>query len=54
MATEWTGAGATFRDVLGREYIDCLGAFGMMNHGWSHPEIVGAVLAQLQRMPMPT
>ncbi len=26
-AVEWTGRGATFRDVLGREYIDCLGGF---------------------------
>jgi putrescine aminotransferase len=52
--TEWSGQGAVFRDVLGREYIDCLGAFGMMNHGWAHPEIVAAVQAQLQRTPMPS
>src|SRR5438445_696679 len=26
-AVEWTGRGATFKDVLGREYIDCLGWF---------------------------
>ena len=24
-ATEWSGYGAIFRDILGREYIDCLG-----------------------------
>jgi len=24
-AVEWTGSGAIFRDVLGREFIDCLG-----------------------------
>jgi len=53
-ATEWTGQGAVFQDVLGREYIDCLGGFGMLNHGWSHPEIVAAVQAQLLRTPMPT
>ncbi len=53
-ATEWTGRGAVFQDVLGREYIDCLGAFGMMSHGWAHPEIVAAVQAQLRRTPMPT
>src|SRR3990172_5612418 len=40
--TEWSGQGALFRDVLGREFIDCLGAFGMMNHGWGHPEIGAA------------
>jgi putrescine aminotransferase len=53
-ATEWTGRGALFRDVLGREYIDCLGGFGMMNHGWANPEIVAAVQAQLKRTPMPS
>src|SRR3990170_2601885 len=52
--TEWSGQGALFRDVLGREFIDCLGAFGMMNHGWGHPEIVAATIAQLRRTPMPS
>jgi putrescine aminotransferase len=53
-ATEWTGRGATFEDVLGRKYIDFLGGFGMMDLGWSHPEIVAAVQAQLLRTPMPS
>jgi putrescine aminotransferase len=53
-ATEWTGEGAIFRDVLGREYIDCLGGYGMMNHGWGHPDVVAAVTAQLKRTPMPS
>jgi putrescine aminotransferase len=53
-ATEWTGSGALFRDVLGREYIDCLGGYGMMDLGWSHPEVVAAVKAQLTRTPMPS
>ncbi|MGQ9489458.1 MAG: aminotransferase class III-fold pyridoxal phosphate-dependent enzyme [Anaerolineae bacterium] len=53
-ATEWTGQGAVFRDVLGREYIDCLGGYGMMNLGWGHPEVVAAVRAQLERTPMPS
>lgn len=53
-ATEWTGEGAIFRDVLGREYIDCLGGYGMMNHGWGHPDVVAAVKAQLNRTPMPS
>jgi putrescine aminotransferase len=52
--TEWTGSGAVFRDVLGREYIDCLGGFGMMDLGWSYPEVVEAVRAQLGRTPMPS
>lgn len=53
-ATEWTGSGAIFRDVLGREYIDCLGGYGMMNLGWGHPAVVEAVRAQLGRTPMPS
>ena len=53
-AVEWTGRGATFRDVLGREYIDCLGGFGLFNLGWAHQKVVGAVQAQLQKSPLPT
>jgi putrescine aminotransferase len=53
-AVEWTGSGATFKDVLGREYLDCLGGYGMMDLGWSHPEVVEAVKAQLDRTPMPS
>lgn len=53
-AVEWTGSGAVFKDVLGREYLDCLGGYGMMNHGWSHPDVVAAVKAQLERTPMPS
>ncbi len=54
-ATEWTGSGAVFRDVLGREYLDCLGGYGMMDLGWSHPEVVAAVRDQLTfRTPMPS
>ncbi len=53
-ATEWTGEGAIFRDVLGREYIDCLGGYGLLDLGWAHPEVVAAVRAQLDRTPMPS
>jgi putrescine aminotransferase len=53
-ATEWTGQGAIFRDVLGREFIDCLGGYGLLSLGWAHPEVVDAVRAQLNRTPMPT
>ena len=54
-ATEWTGSGALFRDVLGREYIDCLGGYGLLVHGWANPEIVDTVRAQLTlRTPMPS
>jgi putrescine aminotransferase len=53
-ATEWTGSGAVFRDVLGREFIDCLGGYGMMDLGWGHPDVVDTVRAQLNRIPMPS
>ena len=53
-SVEWIGEGAIFRDVLGREYLDCLGGFGMMDLGWCHPDVVRAVKAQLGRSPMPS
>ena len=53
-AVEWTGRGATFKDALGREYIDCLGGFGLFNLGWAHPKVVAAVQAQLAKSPLPT
>lgn len=52
--TEWTGRGAIFEDILGRKFIDFLGGYGMMNLGWSHPDVVSTVTAQLKRTPMPS
>ncbi|MBP6177977.1 MAG: aminotransferase class III-fold pyridoxal phosphate-dependent enzyme [Anaerolineales bacterium] len=53
-AVEWSGSGAVFKDVLGREYLDFLGGYGMMDLGWSHPDVVNTVRAQLERSPMPS
>ena len=53
-AVEWTGRGAIFQDILGREYLDCLGGYGLMDLGWSHPDVVDAVRTQLGRTPMPS
>ncbi len=54
-AAEWSGSGAVFRDILGREYLDCLGGYGMMDLGWGHPDVVAAVRDQLtNRTPMPS
>ena len=53
-SVEWSGAGSTITDVLGRNYIDWLGGFGMLDLGWRHPEVVEAVMAQLKRGPMPS
>ncbi len=53
-SVEWTGRGAKFQDVMGREYIDFLGGYGMMSHGWANQEIIQAVNSQLLRTPMPS
>jgi putrescine aminotransferase len=53
-ATEWTGSGALFRDILGREFIDCLGGYGLLDLGWANQEVVNTVCAQLARTPMPS
>jgi putrescine aminotransferase len=54
-ATEWTGSGAVFHDMLGREYLDCLGGYGLMDLGWSNPDVISAVCDQLNyRTPMPS
>ncbi len=53
-ATEWSGNGAIFHDILGREFIDCLGGYGLLDLGWSPPEVIDNVRAQLNRTPMPS
>lgn len=53
-SVEWTGNGSVIKDVLGREYLDFLGGYGMMDLGWSHPDVVNTVKAQLERSPMPS
>lgn len=44
--------GWTVRDSRGREFIDCLGGYGVFNFGHRHPKIVAAVKAQLERQPL--
>jgi putrescine aminotransferase len=52
-AVEWADTGlSTFEDVRGREYIDCLGGFGIFNVGHRNPKVVAAVRAQLGRMAL--
>src|SRR6266581_8695406 len=53
-ALEWDGEGSIVRDLLGREWIDCLGGYGIYDLGIRNPEVLGAVRAQLDRNPMPT
>lgn len=49
--TDWCGEGSVLRDIMGREYIDMLGGFGLYSPGIRHPKIVAAVKAQLDRSP---
>jgi putrescine aminotransferase len=51
-AVEWSDEGNVFTDVRGREYIDCLGGFGIFNLGHRHPKVVSAVRAQLGRQAL--
>ncbi len=51
-ALEWSGQGSILHDLLGREYIDCLGGYGIFSAGVNHPRIVKAVTDQLQRMAL--
>jgi len=51
-ALEWSGQGSVLYDLLGREYIDCLGGFGIFSAGVNHPKIVKAVTDQMQRMAL--
>jgi putrescine aminotransferase len=51
-ALEWSGQGSILRDLLEREYIDCLGGYGIFSSGVNHPKIVKAVTDQMQRMAL--
>jgi putrescine aminotransferase len=51
-ALEWSGQGSLLRDLLGREYIDCLGGYGIFSAGINHPRIVKAAQDQMGRMAL--
>jgi putrescine aminotransferase len=51
-AVEWSDGGSTFRDVHGREFIDCLGGYGIYVLGHRHPTVVRAVTKQLERQAL--
>jgi len=44
--------GWTITDSEGKEFIDCLGGFGMFAVGHKHPKVVEAVERELHNMPM--
>ncbi len=51
-AVEWTDGGTVFRDLQGREFIDCLGGYGIYSLGHRHPKVVKAVRDQLARQAL--
>jgi putrescine aminotransferase len=51
-AVEWSDGGSTYRDIHGKEYIDCLGGFGIYMLGHRHPTVVNAVKAQLEHQAL--
>lgn len=51
-AVEWSDNGACFKDVNGKEYIDCLGGFGIYSVGHRNPKVVKAVTDQLKHQAL--
>lgn len=49
---EWSADGSIIRDIDGKEYIDCLGGYGVFSLGHRHPLVVEAVKKQLDVMPL--
>lgn len=49
-AVEASAQGCIVTDTTGREYLDCLGGYGTMSVGYSHPRIIEAVKTQLDQM----
>ena len=44
---EWRDEGNVFYDIHGKEFIDCLGGYGIYMLGHRHPTVVKAVIDQL-------
>lgn len=51
-SVEWTDSESTFTDAFGREFIDCLGGYGIFNVGHRHPKVMDAVIQQLKRQAL--
>jgi len=49
---EASAQGCIITDHEGREYIDCLGGYGVFSLGHRHPKVVEAVIQQLSKMPL--
>jgi putrescine aminotransferase len=51
-AVEWSDSGASFTDINGKTFIDCLGGYGIFNVGHRHPKVIKAVTNQLKRQAL--
>jgi putrescine aminotransferase len=51
-SVEWRDEGSVFYDIHGKEFIDCLGGFGIYMLGHRHPTVVNAVRAQLEHQAL--
>jgi putrescine aminotransferase len=51
-AVEWRDEGSVFSDIRGKEFIDCLGGFGIYMLGHRHPTVVEAVRNQLDHQAL--
>jgi putrescine aminotransferase len=51
-AVEWKDLGTCFTDIYGKNFIDCLGGYGIYNVGHRHPKVMGAVMNQLKRQAL--
>jgi len=49
-AVEASAQGCIVTDTTGRQYLDCLGGYGTMSVGYSHPRVIEAVKTQLDQM----
>ena len=52
-ALEWAGHGSTVTDLLGREYIDCLGGYGIFSAGINNSAI-GTIAARVRAIRLAT
>ena len=48
---EWQADGCIIRDIEGKEYIDCLGGYGVFSLGHRHPKVIAAVKHRLKCDP---
>ena len=51
-SVEGYAEGWTITDSEGKQFIDCLGGYGMFALGHRNPDVVAAVEAELHKMPM--